>query len=75
MKNIMMKNVSVRGFRFPNYKKSFLLGKYKKFLNIRARKFHFPKYKEFFLGGGGVGAGRVDLGLKSALDSSIIHYF
>ena len=44
-----------RGFRFPKYKKGFLLRKYKKFFrgfrfldykkffNIRVRKFHFPK--------------------------------
>ena len=31
---------------FPKYKKSFLLRKYKKFLNIRVRKIHVVKYKK-----------------------------
>ena len=31
-------------------RKSFLLRKYQKFLNIRARKFHSLKYKEYFSG-------------------------
>ena len=39
-----------RGLCFLKYKKSFLLRKYKKSLNIRARKFHISKYKEFFSG-------------------------
>ena len=41
-------NKFFQDFSFPEYKKSFLLRKYKKFFNIRARKFHFPKHKEFF---------------------------
>ena len=31
----------LKGFRFPNYNKSFLSRKCKKFLSIRAGKFHF----------------------------------
>ena len=41
------KDFFLRDFYFRKYKKSFLLIKYKKFLNIRATKFHFPIYKEF----------------------------
>ena len=41
-----------RDFRFPKYKKSFLLRKYKKFLDIRARMLYFGvnliKFKNFF---------------------------
>ena len=41
------KDFFLRDFYFRKHKKSFLLIKYKKFLNIRAPKFHFPIYKEF----------------------------
>ena len=37
-----------QSFRFLKCKKSFILRKCKKFLNIRARKFHYPKYKDLF---------------------------
>ena len=40
----------LEGFRFLKYKKSFLLKKYKKILNIRARRFQFAKHKKFFSG-------------------------
>ena len=54
-----------QGSCFPKYKKSFLLGKYKKFLNIRATKFHFLKikYKNLFWFS--------TLGLKSALGALV----
>ena len=35
-----------RGFRFPKYRKSFLLRKCKKFFIIRVRKFHFSGVSE-----------------------------
>ena len=38
------------GFHFREYKKSFLLKKYKNFFNIRARKLHSQKCSEFFFG-------------------------
>ena len=53
--------------------KSFLLRKYKHFFNIRARKFHFLKYKGFFWEGGFFIF--FELGIKSALGSSITYYF
>ena len=59
-----------QGFHFPKYKKSFLLRKSKKILNIRVRKLIFPEYKKFsqvvFL--------FFELDLKSVLSSSIIYY-
>ena len=60
------------GFHFRKYKKSFVLRKYKIFLNIKAtRKFHFLKYKEFF---GGCGFLFFELKLKSATGSPTIYY-
>ena len=39
-------NKYFQGFPFLKYKKSFLLIKYKKFLNIRAKKFLFMKHEK-----------------------------
>ena len=61
------------GFHCPKYKKSFLLRKYKKFLNIRARMFHFLKYKKIFRDGFFFIFSR--LGLKSATGSCILYYY